>query len=356
MKRNSVVFQSPFHVAVAADEVPEPGAGEALVQVGLSAVSAGTELLAYRGQLPADMPLDATLPALSGAPRFPLRYGYAAAGRVTAVGREVDPDWRGRRVFCFHPHASHLVAAPAELIPIPDDVDTRDAVFLATMETAVTLVLDGQPAIGERVVVFGQGVVGLLATALLSRFPLKSLFGVDPFPRRRDAALSAGAHAVFDTADPCALNDRLQQDSGGAMADLVFELSGKPQTLDAAIATAGFGSRIIIGSWYGTKPATVNLGGKFHRSRIRLISSQVSSLPHEFLARWTTARRLATGWDMIRWVKPSRFITHAFPVEKAAEAYALLDQRPAETAQVVLTYTGDSGNVTTQVDRTKAED
>jgi len=340
MKRTSVVFQSPFHIEVAADAVPEPRPGELLVQAGLSAVSAGTELLVYRGQVPADMPLDAKLPALTGAPRFPLRYGYAAAGGVTAVGPLVDPAWRGRRVFCFHPHASHLVATPAELIPIPDDVETRDAVFLATMETAVTLMMDGHPVIGERVVVFGQGVVGLLATALLSRYPLKSLFGVDPFPRRRAAARAAGAHAVFDTADPGVLKGRLEEESGGTMADLVFELSGNPQTLDAAIATAGFASRIIIGSWYGTKPTSVSLGGKFHRSRIRLISSQVSTLPHELLARWTTARRLATAWDMIRCVKPSRFITHEFPVEKAAEAYALLDQRPSETAQVVLTYAG----------------
>jgi len=340
MKRTSVVFRSPFHVDVAADAVPEPGPGEVLVQVGLSAVSAGTEILAYRGQVPPDMPLDANLPALTGTPRFPLRYGYAAAGDVTDVGRQVDPAWRGRRVFCFHPHGSHLVAAPAELIPIPDDVDTRDAVFLATMETAVTLMMDGRPAIGERVVVFGQGVVGLLATALLSRCPLKSLFSVDRFARRRDAALAAGAHAVFDPAGLGTLNHRLEEESGGAMADLVFELSGNPQALDAAITTAGFASRIIIGSWYGTKPTFASLGGRFHRSRIRLISSQVSTLPQAFLARWTTARRLGTAWDMIRCVKPSRFITHEIPVAKAAEAYALLDQRPEETVQVILTYTG----------------
>ena len=58
---------------------------------------------------------------------------------------------------------------PAELMPIPDDVDARDAVLLASMETAVTLTMDGRPAMGERVVVFGQGIVGLLP-ALLSRY------------------------------------------------------------------------------------------------------------------------------------------------------------------------------------------
>ncbi len=340
MKRTSVVFQSPFHVDVATEDVPEPGPGEILVQVHLSAVSAGTELLVYRGQVPVDMPLDAGLPALSGTPRFPLRYGYATAGEVTGVGRQVDAAWRGRRVFCFHPHASHLVIAPAELVSIPDDVGTRDAVFLATMETAVTLMMDGRPSLGERVVVFGQGVVGLLATALLARHPLQGLYCVDSFPRRLDAARAAGARTLFDAADPGALRQRLEEDSGGAMADLVFELSGSPQALDAAIAAAGFASRIVIGSWYGTKTAGVELGGKFHRSRIRLIGSQVSTLPSDSLARWTKSRRLAAAWDMIRCVQPSRFITHEFPVARAAEAYDLLDRRPGETVQVVLTYTG----------------
>jgi threonine dehydrogenase-like Zn-dependent dehydrogenase len=43
---------------------------------------------------------------------------------------------------------------------------------------------------------------------------------------------------------------------------------------------------------------------------------------------------------MIRCVQPSGFITHEFPIEKAAKAYALLDRAPSETVQVVLTYTG----------------
>jgi threonine dehydrogenase-like Zn-dependent dehydrogenase len=122
------------------------------------------------------------------------------------------------------------------------------------------------------------------------------------------------------------------------MADLVFELSGNPQTLDAAIASAGFASRIVIGSWYGTKPAAVNLGGKFHRSRIRLISSQVSTLPPEAAARWDKARRIESAWEMIRRVRPSRFITHDMPVGRAAEVYDLLDRRPGDVLQVVFTY------------------
>lgn len=338
MNRTAVVMQAPRRVGVCREEVPRPGPGEVAVQSNLSAVSAGTELLFFRGEVPPDMPLDAGLPALPGPARYPLRYGYAVAGRVVGLGPDVPGDMAGRRVFCFHPHASHMNLSAADLLSIPEDVDDRDALFLANMETAVTLMLDGRPAVGEAVAVFGQGVVGLLATALLARHPLKRLVTVDPIPRRREISLATGAHAAFDPRPADARAGPLSLDSEGAMADLVFELSGEPSALNAAIAACGFGGRIVIGSWYGAKPTALDLGGRFHRSRIRLISSQVSTLPAEASARWDQARRVETAWEMIRRIRPSRFITHEMPVERAAEAYDLLDRRPEDVLQVVFTY------------------
>jgi threonine dehydrogenase-like Zn-dependent dehydrogenase len=120
----------------------------------------------------------------------------------------------------------------------------------------------------------------------------------------------------------------------------VFELTGDPQVLNPAIDTAGFGARVIIGSWYGVKSSEVRFGHRFHRSRIVLISSQVSTLPVEFTARWDRSRRLIVVWEMIRSIRPSQFITHEIPVENAAEAYRYLDLHPAETLQVLLTYSG----------------
>lgn len=338
MMRRTVVFQAPGRVVTELDAVPEPAADELRVQVEVSAISAGTELLIYRGQAPPELPLDACLPGLSGPLRFPLSYGYAAAGTVAAAGRQTDAAWVGRRVFAFRPHASHFLATPSELVPIPEGITLRDAVFLANMETALTLALDGLPAVGEHVVVFGQGVVGLLAAGLLAGYPLASLFAVEPIARRREASLQAGVHAVFDPARPQELIDRLRDATDGGMADLVFELSGHPPALNAAIAAAGFGARIVLGSWYGTRPVNVDLGGRFHRSRIRLIGSQVSTLPPPFLARWTKQRRYAAAWELIRRTAPSRLITHEFPVEAAGEAYAFLDQNPAQALQVLLTY------------------
>jgi threonine dehydrogenase-like Zn-dependent dehydrogenase len=97
---------------------------------------------------------------------------------------------------------------------------------------------------------------------------------------------------------------------------------------------------VVIGSWYGQKRPDLNLGGRFHRSRIRLISSQVSTLAPEWTGRWSKARRLQVAWCMLEQVRPARLITHRFPLTQAAQAYALLDQHPEEAIQVLLTYEG----------------
>jgi 2-desacetyl-2-hydroxyethyl bacteriochlorophyllide A dehydrogenase len=338
MKRRAVVIESPFRVRLSREEIPPPAGGEVVVRVAFSAISAGTEMLAYRGRLPADLPLDDCLPALAGPVRYPLRYGYAAVGAVEAVGAEVATAWRGRRVFCFHPHADRACVRAQDLVPVPEELADHDALFLASMETAVTLMLDGRPGIGERAVVFGQGVVGLLATALLARHPLQALYAVDPVQGRRQASLAAGAHACFAPERMAELKSRLSEDASGPLADLVFELTGDPRSLDPAIDTAGFGARVVIGSWYGDNTAELHLGGRFHRSRIRLIASQVSTLPAELTARWDRSRRLATAWEMIHRIRPAQFITHEVPAERVAQAYELLDRRPEEALQVVLTY------------------
>jgi 2-desacetyl-2-hydroxyethyl bacteriochlorophyllide A dehydrogenase len=340
MKRTAVTLQAPFHVEVCHEPLPPPAADEVAVHTRLSAVSAGTELLFYRGRAPKDLPLDTGLSSLSGPPGYPLRYGYAAVGEVVATGAEVPGHFMGRRVFCFHPHASQFSVKPMDTVPIPADIDDSDALFLANMETAVTLMLDGGPMIGETVAVFGQGVVGLLAAALLARHPVRHLLTVDPIPRRRKASLDMGAHAAFDSAEMEVLKPQLASSTAGSMADLVYELSSDPSALNAAIDLAGFGARIVIGSWYGTVPTVVNLGGRFHRSRIRVTASQVSTLPADFAARWDRARRQEIAWEMIRHIRPSRLITHEMPVERAAGAYDLLDREPEEVLQIVFTYDG----------------
>lgn len=343
MKKLSLYFTRPFATEVREETaLPVPAAGQVLVATRLSAISAGTEMLVFEGRFPGHMAVDATLPTLAGRFQYPLAYGYSCLGRVVDAGRRVDPGWVGRYVFAFHPHASHFVARPEELVPLGQGVTPEDGLFLAAMETAVNLVMDGRPVIGERAVVLGQGVIGLLTTALLARCPLAALVGVDRLPARRAVALNLGAHAVLSGREAqwaAVLRSALDVPSGeDGKADLVYELSGNPEALNCALACAGLDTRIVVGSWYGTRPARVDLGGDFHRDRICIASSQVSTLAAQWTGRWTKSRRLQTAWQMIGAIRPSALISHRFSIYEAQAVYERMAEAPGEMLQAVFTY------------------
>lgn len=327
MTQRTVVFTGERQMHVKYSPIPEPTPEEVLIQTTLSAISAGTEMLVYRNQFPQDIPLDTTIEGLDKAFAYPLTYGYTTVGEIIACGKNVSESYLHHHVFAFHPHCSHFTTTPDTLIRAPQDIDAQDALFLANMETAVNLIQDGRPILGEKVLVFGQGIVGLLVTAILAKFPLKKLTAVDTIELRRNAAIEAGAHQSIM---PEALTD--------SDFDLVFELSGNPTALNTALDHVGYGSRIVVGSWYGQKQASLQLGGRFHRNRIHIISSQVSTIAPELTARWDKTRRFNVAWDMIGQTRPSAWISHRFAVESAAQAYQLLDTAPETALQVVFTY------------------
>ncbi len=122
-------------------------------------------MLVYRGQV-SGQPVDEVIPSLSGSFSFPLKYGYSAVGRVISVGNGVEQYWLGRLVFTFHPHESLFTVPVSELMPLPDNISPEDAAFLPGMETAVNPGNGWMAFVGEQVAVFGQGIIGLLTTAL----------------------------------------------------------------------------------------------------------------------------------------------------------------------------------------------
>lgn len=326
-------FTAPHTVAILPEPFSSLQSGELLVQTRVSAISSGTEMLVYRGQFPAELPVDEAITGMDNAFQYPLKYGYAAVGRVVALGDGVDAVWHGRTVFAFHPHQSHFIARLDQLHPLPDGIAPETAVFLPNMETAVSFAMDGRPVIGERVIVFGQGIVGLLTTAVLAQFPLAALITVDAHPLRREWSRRLGATASLPPEDGKTLRRHLPEG-----ADLTFELSGNPAALDQAIELTGDNGRLLIGSWYGKKPAQLHLGGRFHRSQIQIAASQVSRLHPRWHGRWPQARRLQLAWAHLDRLRPEQLVTHRFPLSQAAQAYRLLDQSPETAVQVIFTY------------------
>jgi len=343
VKRKTLYFTAPRQVELREETLPVPGADDVLVETICSAISAGTEMLVYQGRFPRDTEADAVISSLRGGFKYPIAYGYACVGVIRETGKQVDKSWHDKLVFAFQPHTSHFVSQPDSLFSIPQSLSPETACFLPNMETAVNLVQDAAPLFGERVLVLGQGVIGLLTTSLLGEFPLETLVTADRYELRRNSSpitepvLSQSKGHL--SLDPTASDFRQQAltllHQG---ADLTFELSGRPETLNDALALTCFSGRIIIGSWYGEKHAEIDLGGAFHRSRIKLISSQVSTIAPELSGRWDKARRFDVAWKALERVKPEKWITHRFSIDHAEEAYQLLDEKPQDTIQVLLTY------------------
>lgn len=364
MKARTLFFTAPRQVEIRESDLPALQEDEVLVETQCSAISAGTEMLVYRGEF---LHLADTHDNLSSDLNYPTPYGYANVGIIRETGRNVDKGIRDRLVFGFAPHTSAFICDSSSLILAPASLPAEACSFLPNMETAVNLVQDGAPILGERVLVLGQGVIGLLAASLLREFPLETLVTSDRYPMRREASLAIGVDASFDpeglrknSDDPTPARLAYPAPSAGyaqtksvppdsdtsptrplAYAqnfDLTFELSGSPSALDNAIALTAFSGRIVVGSWYGEKRAPIDLGGAFHRSRIQLISSQVSTIAPALSGRWDKARRFGVAWEALRRIQPQKWITHRFPIEEAEKAYRLLDENPQETIQVIFTY------------------
>src|SRR5438034_5739883 len=327
----AVWFPRARSVELRTEVLADPKPDEVRVRAALSAISHGTEMLVYRGEVDADLALD--LPSLAGSYSFPLKYGYASVGRAVAVGRDVRGVREGDLVFALHPHQDEYVVRESLVHRLPDRTTPEHGVFLANLETAINVVLDAKPRLGEVVAVFGQGVVGLLITQLLRRSGAR-VIAVEPSALRRSFAERCGAEVAITPNDGASLR-RLTRGRG---ADIAVDASGSPSALQEAIDCVALEGTVVVCSWYGEKPVPLDLGGLFHRRRVRLVSSQVGRVDPSLAPRWDRERRLDLATELLGELILAELITHRIPFARAAEAYALLDSQAAETVQVVLDY------------------
>lgn len=329
MNARAVQFDAPKSVSIVTTSVDDPGPEEVTIEATVSAISPGSELLVYRGNVPANLQADPTLESLDGTLSYPLQYGYATVGTVSRTGPDVDSGLLGEEVFAFHPHQTAFTLPETDIVTLPDGIDSVRGVLFPTVETATNFLLDGEPKIGETVVVFGAGVVGLTTIHLLSEYPLEQLVAIEPIDRRRELARSLGADAAYSPDDSIEL--------GATGADLVYELSGNPAALDDALELVGYDGRIVVGSWYGTKRHAPDFGGTFHRDRISIVASQVSTIAPALRGRWSRERRRRVACEQLSTLPIDALVTDRLPFTSAAEAYELLDTDP-KTVQILLTY------------------
>ncbi|MBP0445995.1 zinc-binding alcohol dehydrogenase [Roseomonas sp. SSH11] len=272
----------PGQGAIHGETLRPPGPGEVLVRTLASGISRGTERLVFQGGVPESEAARMRAPLQSGEFPWPVKYGYAAVGLV----EDGPAEWIGQRVFCLHPHQDRFVAPLTLCSPVPDRVPEWRAVLAANMETALNVIWDAQPLPGERALVIGAGVVGLLCAWLLSRFPAMDLALADPDPLRAQVAQRLGLRLVAPGDAP----DR---------RDLIIHASGHPDGLRTALRCAGFEARILEASWFGSSECSLPLGGAFHSGRVTLRSTQVGQVAGPMRGRRTHAERLALALSLL---------------------------------------------------------
>src|SRR3954454_4319215 len=196
-----VSFQAPYDVALVAYDAQPLVPGSVRVRTWYSGVSAGTELTAYRGSNPY---LTRTWDAgrrlfVEGAPTFgyPVEgWGYSEVGEVVEAAEDVARPAVGDVVHGIWGHRSEAVLPAAAVAEwLWSGQDPLSGTFARVGSIALNALLAADVRLGDRVAVFGQGVIGLLATRL-AVLAGAQVVAVDSIAPRLDAARAMGAAHV----------------------------------------------------------------------------------------------------------------------------------------------------------------
>jgi threonine dehydrogenase-like Zn-dependent dehydrogenase len=315
---------APGIAELRAEALPARAPDQVLARMLASGISRGTERLVLAGKVPENQRGVMRCPLQAGDFPFPVKYGYSGVAYVA----EGPAELLDKRVFCLHPHQDIFLASAAMCIPIPDAVPDHRAVLGANMETALNILWDAQPLPGERALVIGAGVVGLLVAYLLARIPAMAVTIIDPDASRRAIAEQFGVTFAAPEAAP---TDQ----------ELIIHASANPAGLRQALHCAAFEARIIEASWFGDRDVALPLGEAFHSRRLRLISSQVGAVAPAMRGRRSFGDRMAQALGLLADPALEALVGPATSFDQLPEAMpGLLNPAPGQPAPLcpLVTY------------------
>lgn len=352
-------------------DVPAPraGAGSLLVATRVSLISSGTEKqlmdlakasLAGKAMARPDLVrrvvrnvqrdgLRPTIEKVFAKLDTPIPLGYSLAGEVIEVGRNVSGFSVGDRVACagagFANHAE-INAVPKNLcVRIPDAVSDEDASFATLGAIALQGVRQSEPTLGERMVVMGLGLIGLITVQLLKANGCRVL-GFDPNAGRAALAHELGADlAISDN-----LAESVEAFTAGYGADgvLLTASAKSSEPLNTAADISRMKGRIVVVGMVGMSidrepfykrelalKLSMSYGPGRHDPSYELAGHDYP-LPY---VRWTEQRNLHSFLELVSdgRVTPSRLVTHRFPIAEAEEAYKVMERDEPHLA-MLLTY------------------
>jgi hypothetical protein len=285
-------------------------------------ISRGTERLVLNGAVPESEYARMRCPFQEGDFPFPVKYGYCFVGEAM----EGPADLLGRPCFALYPHQDFAQVPQESAIALPADLPPRRAILAANMETALTVAWDSAAAPGDRVLVVGAGVLGLLIAALIARIPGTEVSIADLNPARAAAAAALGVHYVAPENAP-------------AGCDVAINASAAAAGLRLALASVGVEGRVVEASWHGNNTVSLPLGEAFHSQRLTLVSSQVGRIPAARTPRWTYRRRMDTALRLLAQMPAAdALITHEVAFDQAPAVLPPLIDADADALCIALRY------------------
>ncbi|CAI9403525.1 zinc-dependent alcohol dehydrogenase [Nocardioides sp. T2.26MG-1] len=341
-----VSFNAPRDVSLVECDVAPLTRDGVRVRTWYSGISAGTELTAYRGTNPY---LNGTWDAearlfRAGSPTFayPVAgWGYSEMGEVVEVGTDVTSVSPGDLVHGIWGHRSEAVIPAAAVADrtLSRAADPRTGTFARVGAIALNAVLASDARLGDRVAVFGQGVIGLLATRLLTLAGAE-VTAVDAYNERLAVARELGAAHVVRADHPDGAGAAVRDLTGGAGMDAAIELSGSDRALHEATRCVVVDGTVVASGFYQGGATHLRLGEEFHHNRVRIVASQISGTPLALGPRWHQPRLVRVFMDQVAAgrVDVARLVTDVVDAADVARAFERLDAGDPGTLQVLLRF------------------
>ena len=265
-----LIFDAPGHAALIDEQLSRPLAGQIAVATDLSLVSAGTERT-----------------MLTKAPVYPVRPGYSVVGRVTEVGPGVTAFALGDRVMAHVGHASHAVLDQRFALKLPDNLKSEDAAFATVGAMALYAVRLAGLRLGDPVCIFGQGLIGLIATQIARIAGATPIGVIDVVEERLALARKLGADYAVHARDRNGLEQLNRSLPGGGPAASI-DLCGIASAVDTAVAITRRGGRIVTGS---LMPAghQVDVFGRAWMAGVSIVGAYFNARPWQLDATETTS-------------------------------------------------------------------
>lgn len=360
---------------LAVTDVPVPALkpGGILVRNDVSLISAGTEKLmvdlaqkslAGKAKERPDLVrkvldkvrkdgLMATIDTVRSRLDAPIPLGYSCAGRVLAVGAEVDTFQVGDAVACggagYANHAE-VVYVPKHLaVKVPANVPPETACFTTVGAIALQGLRLARPELGETVAIIGLGLVGLLA-AQLARAAGCRVVGMDLSAERCRLAEELGIDEAVTGADQLA--ERCRQLTGGHGADKVIvaastkssqpiALAGDIARQQGVVAVVGAVGMDIPRQPYYDKELVLRVSRSYGAGRY---DSEYEEKGRDYpigYVRWTENRNMEAFVQQLArgGVRTDPLVTHRFEIAEAEDAYGLISGKGQEPyLGILLTY------------------